>query len=322
MVMSVVILIWRSLNLPLSFGKGVRGQSVGWIGGNILITAESVIASVKQSILSALEEQIGKCMKCNVIARTELMSLAGRANHVAALLWTWRPFLQHLWAALYLDSASAPQNCVWVRQILSSIQWIAAFLHGKRGSLSRTFHLSAFMNLGTKISITIDASPWGLAAYMCESDVPVSWFSSEITDADCALYGVKRGDCEGQQIWESLASLVALRLWKGRWLYGRISLKVRGDNMTMLQLLVRLRPPTASRGLGLISREIALDIAEAAYSPDVSEHLPGIANLTADALSRKHEPGVCWSLPAALHRIPEAIVPDRVNAYYRTLQPN
>jgi hypothetical protein len=239
---------------------------------------------------------------------------------VAALLWTWRPVLQHLWAALYLDSASAPQNCIWVRQIFSSLQWIAAFLHGKRGSLSRTFHLSAFMNLGAKISITIDSSPWGLAAYLCECDVPVSWFSSEITDADCARFEVKRGDCEGQQIWESLASLVALRQWKGRWLHGRISLKVRGDNMTMLQLLVRLRPPTSSKGLGLIARELALDISEAAYAPDISEHLPGIANITADKLSRKFEPGVSWTLPSSLFRVPEAVVPDRANDYYRTLQ--
>ena len=42
-------------------------------------------------------------------------------------------------------------------------------------------------------------------------------------------------------------------------------------------------------GVSLISRDIALDVAEAHYTPQVAAHLPGQANLTADFLSRRDD---------------------------------
>ena len=41
-----------------------------------------------------------------------------------------------------------------------------------------------------------------------------------------------------------------------------------------------------SEQLGIIAREIALDVAESSYSPDEVVHIPGIANKAADFLSR------------------------------------
>jgi hypothetical protein len=172
------------------------------------------------------------------------------------------------------------------------------------------------------MAVTIDSSPWGLAAYLSEDDSPVSWFSTKITEDDVARYGVAIGSCTGQQIWESLGALLALRTWKLRWLHTRVNLRVRGDNITMLQLLVKLRPPSHSDGLGLIARELALDIAEAVYGPDVSEHIPGIANVTADTLSRRYEPGFEWTLPLSLARVPEARAPARDASFYRTIITN
>ena len=89
--------------------------------------------------------------------------------------------------------------------------------------------------------------------------------------------------------------------------------------MTMLQLVLKLRPPTHSAAIGLIARELALDIAEAVYCPDVAEHVPGIANVTADLLSRKHEPDSGWSIPVFLHRVPEMVVPQRSDNYFRSI---
>lgn len=57
-----------------------------------------------------------------------------------------------------------------------------------------------------------------------------------------------------------------------------------------------------STDLGLIAREMVLDIASAAYTPDVVAHIPGIANKAADLLSRRQEPGKVAALPAYLAR--------------------
>ena len=71
--------------------------------------------------------------------------------------------------------------------------------------------------------------------------------------------------------------------------------------------------------LGLIAREMALDIAASAYSPDVVEHLPGIGNVAADALSRRYQPGKPSSLPSYLTPDRECHVQDRGRSWWRTL---
>ena len=50
-------------------------------------------------------------------------------------------------------------------------------------------------------------------------------------------------------------------------------------------------------GTGAISRELALDMAEAVYRPGIGTHIPGVANVTADALSRLFGPDSKYSIP-------------------------
>ena len=82
--------------------------------------------------------------------------------------------------------------------------------------------------------------------------------------------------------------LVALRLWSPDFRDGRIFLSARTDNMATLSLVAKMQPH--SENLGLIARETALDISHMSYFPDVIQHIPGIANTCADALSHRFEP--------------------------------
>ena len=72
-------------------------------------------------------------------------------------------------------------------------------------------------------------------------------------------------------------------------------------------------------GPGIIAREIALDVAEALYRPDVVEHVPGIANKVCDMLSRKFQPKAQYFLPTPLAQVLETIVPLRDKSYYRSI---
>ena len=89
----------------------------------------------------------------------------------------------------------------------------------------------------------------------------------------------------------------------------------------MLTLVLKLRPPAHSTSLGIISREMALDIAESAYSPDIATHVPGVANKGADVLSREFSPEKAADLPAYLRSAKRVEVPPRTKAFYRTLSP-
>ena len=169
------------------------------------------------------------------------------------------------------------------------------------------------------MELVVDASPWGLGGVLVVDGAIVSYFSSELSEEDFRRFNYERGSHEGQQAWESLGALVALRLYKDRWLHHRVRLTIRGDSVAMLTLVIKMRPPTSSPALGLISREIALDVAEGVYSPDVVCHTPGMANIYPDMLSREFEPGAPFVLPAALSRVPRIEVPVRSESFYRTL---
>jgi len=69
----------------------------------------------------------------------------------------------------------------------------------------------------------------------------------------------------------------------------------------------------------LIAREIALIYSEAAFEPRMFEHVPGITNTIADALSRLHEPMSGYVLPPQLASIKETSVPVRRRGWYSSL---
>ena len=301
--MAVVIVIWRVLGFPLAFRKGQRGPSVVWIGCTYELDAESVTVSIKEAILADLKDQVTTAMSSNVVSRKALHSLAGRANHVAGLLWAWRPFLQQLWAAISKDGPThAPNQCIWTTQVMAALQWIHAFLTKAAGSVIRRFELDSWSNTSPPIRLTLDASPWGLGAVLEDSDGTVLWFADQIGDVDEQVLQITKGTCEAQQVLESLCALVALRAWKDRWLLRRLTLLLRGDSVAMLSTVLVMRPPAKSIGLGVVAREIALDLAEATFRPDIgTEHMAGIMNKTADVLSRRWEPGAKqWRVPAWL----------------------
>ena len=59
---------------------------------------------------------------------------------------------------------------------------------------------------------------------------------------------------------------------------------------------------------------MALDIADTVYVPDVAEHVPGVANVGPDVLSRRfapRTPGTAWELPARLAGIDGCTPPLR-----------
>ena len=64
--------------------------------------------------------------------------------------------------------------------------------------------------------------------------------------------------------------------------------------MTSLHLADSMR--SSSPSVNLIAREMALTMGDSKYRPSIRDHLPGVDNNVADALSRKFAPKV--SVPA------------------------
>ena len=316
---AIIILMWCAFGFDLSFRKAIRGRAVPWIGVRVSIHPTWVVATIKADRVSELLELTRTYLSKNVISVKDLRSYVAKASNFATLLFCWRPFLSELWAAVTSDhgSSGAPANCLWTKQILPSLKWLHAFLVGEAGAIVRVYTLSAFGNRGKRINICTDASPWGLGAAIFIDEVAVGWFSSALTQADFDMFDMVAGDPAGQQIWEALAVLVSMRIWSSLWRRSRVKLEVRADNVTALTMLTTLR--AKGPGVTLISRELALDLGNGTFRPDVCAHAPGVSHVVADALSRQHAPGFKFVMPTCLEDCRETPTPARDRSFYRTL---
>ena len=113
--------------------------------------------------------------------------------------------------------------------------------------------------------------------------------------------------------------MVAIDVWAHLWSQQRVVLKIRGDNVGALFLVIKMRPPDAKHAI--IARGMALRLADLSFPPDAI-HTPGVAHVLADRLSRVFMPGgsgkVDKNVHPALAQSELTIVPDRDSTWYKT----
>ena len=109
-------------------------------------------------------------------------------------------------------------------------------------------------------------------------------------------------------------------IWSSSWKQERSNLKVRGDNVGALTLLIKLRPSSTAQAI--VARELALHLIEVSFPPE-AVHTPGMSHVIADQLSRINAPGGSKDAKLTLHpALASAVrtqVPDRPRHWYRTL---
>ena len=122
--------------------------------------------------------------------------------------------------------------------------------------ITRMFDLAQHKRSGPEVVFGTDASPYGLGGWIAVDGHIQHYFSCAISSHDEEIYGVASGTCIGQQIWECLAVLVALRLWWAIIRKYRCNIAVRLDNVGALSLVRELRPHGTAQTI--IARELAL----------------------------------------------------------------
>ena len=199
---AVTVLVWRIINLQLSYRKGQRACSVDWIGFRLVISnvrpLQAVVVSVQPATQKELLEMIGDFWHRNVLTIKEVRKFAGKVSNVARLLLGWRPFLFELWAAL-AAADRAKSRRVWTRQIRPALAWFRAFLREEEVGICRSFRLNAYREPSDCVSITIDASPFGMGAHLCRNGKPCEYFAVELSADDVAIFEYQIGDSAGQQ---------------------------------------------------------------------------------------------------------------------------
>jgi hypothetical protein len=321
---ALIVQTWPTLGSPLATMKGKRNSTLAWIGHLMTVTRHSASATVKPDKIKELIDLCDKHDKSNVISLKDVRSFAGKLNDIATVIDAWRPFIFDLWGAMSdterSDSESkAPPGCLWKTQIAHVIKWIKAFLTNRTGTITRLFVIDAYFNRGNKVSIKLDASPWDMGATLKINNVTFRYIESKLTKEDLDIFEMPLGDCAGQQTWEGLIALVALRAWKDVWANKRVILQITSDNVTALEVVNTLRGK--SRNLNIIARELAMLFGDSAFRPKIAQHAPGITNVVCNTLSRLHQPSSGKLFPEFLDKVIRTQVPIRNQAYYLAWSP-
>lgn len=222
----------------------------------------------KESLLDDIWVELKEYSSPNIISIKALQYFAGKLNNVAILLVVLRTFLQPMWPSIYMHHSPmhlatlfGPSSCY------SHCIGPTPFLQGTVGGIFRRSDLAACQRVGPRIEIGSDVSPFGLGGWISRDGSIFELFASPITPDDGCIFGIVSTDSKGQQLWECLARLVALRLWLPLWSDHRLNLPVRGDNVGALALLLKMRPHDASHAV--IARELAVVLIQAPFFLEV-----------------------------------------------------
>ena len=112
--------------------------------------------------------------------------------------------------------------------------------------MARLYYVNEHFKPKAAIVVATDASAWGLGAVLYIGGTLVAALHSAIAYNDDHTFGYKRGDEHGQQCWETLALLVALRHWRNKWEHARVELHVRSDSMAALTTLASLKAKSSN----------------------------------------------------------------------------
>ena len=157
-----------------------------------------------------------------------------------------------------------------------------------------------------------------MGAFITMNGQVIQYFATAVTKSDCEYLGLDWSEgSENQQAFEALCMLVSLCTWSHIWKETRCIIEVRSDNMATLSMVTKIQPKSPS--LGVIARELALDISRAIYEASVASHIAGVANVTSDMLSCTFQPGHQFELPAACSTAQEMFPPTRDRNWWRSL---
>ena len=327
-------LLWATVaGFPLAWHKSDGGASLTWIGATITIASGHTQVSIPEDkvvdMLATCEEMKAK----TTVPSRQVRKLAGRGSFVAGLVPVIAPFLRSLWAtgAKHTEGSAGdapvqtpraengrgrplPRHLVFVSQIKRDLTWLIAFLSKQRGTLVRE-HLWVQPPASQRLRICVDASPWGIGGVLMQQATPIAYFADELQTQDVRRFQATVGDSAFNTVWEALAVLVAMRLWRPR-LSTSGSFEIRSDSLGALGATLRCSSPTWR--LNAIISEIMIDEAEYSCRIAVLCHVPGISNEWPDALSRltAEKPK---DFPPELRGVERSVCGERGPDYWRTM---
>eukprot|EP00435_Cladocopium_sp_Y103_P027534 s576_g6.t2 len=336
--LALVLNTAAALGFKVALAKGERGPHVQWIGVRFALVEESIILTVPERYVRDLVNRLKAWENKGMAPIKELRQVAGKTSWMSGLLprtrWTVSVFYRVMYSRLEdietgteerrranRQDTRSKDHFFAVKQVEQPRKWLISYLEEALCKPSRKLRLD--LSKYPKAAIITDASPEGLGAILTINNRAINnrvvrIMASQVTAVDALELGFQHLASSSQGVVETLAVLVALRLWEKDLQSCQVQLVIESDSLIALATSQRLSG--SDPALNFLGAEISIACESAGIESLVARHIPGTANVSADYLSRPSK----WATtpkPADLKDIPFTAVPAREASFYRLPTP-
>jgi len=280
LALALEILGW--LGIPVASHK-TEGPSTTLVFLGILIDTHAFELRLPGDKLARLQALLQTWSGKRSCTKKELESLLGHLSHAATVVAQGRTFLRQLFPLLALDRA--PHHYTRLNAgARADLLWWQTFLQGWNGT-------SFFPVAAPSAEVVSDASgSYGCGAF----SLPHGWFQSEWPESWRSIHIAAK---------ELVPIVIAANLWGHQWKCSAVCF--RSDNMAVVEVL-----KSRTSKDPLLMHLLRCLVFYAAYFGFgfTSEHVPGVLNTAADAISRNNVPLFVSLIP----QVPRATIPQAV----------
>ena len=292
-LLTIFLLFSRVLGFDVNWRKVQRGAEIDWIGARFGLDEENgVTVSLSAEKAATLRTALDSMLRTTMVQEKRARSIAGLASWAASVVPRARPFVAHMFGAIADAKSSGPpartttrrrpKDLIFIRRFEHSARWLQALLRDET-ALVRKFSVN-LRHTPTSLGLRTDASPFGMGAVLFDfvTGAILAYWADSISDLDIGRFKAVRGAPDWQNEYELLAVVVSLEVFQTQ-LAGR-TFALQADNTAAIQAALNLKSGKAL--LNTMAGEIALRLDRLRAHLGVTEHIPGLLNFVADALSR------------------------------------
>ena len=300
LILSFILHSMRALGLDISLSKGERGDHVTWAGVDFKFEGKSdLLLTLPEKFMSELQEKLTAWQSAGMASLKDLRAVTGRISWLTGALprarWILRVFysvlterenevasgIEEKRRSKRADNRSK-EHLFPVRRLERARLAMLEFLKVTKARPTRKLSLKPRSNAA--VTITTDASPEGLGATLVINGQLIDVLHSKVTEADAKDLGFELGASSSQGIVEALALVVALDKWGGKLHNFNVELQVQSDSVTALSVARKLS--SAGPALNCLGATLAILLEKYGVEQVKLQHIPGVANVVADYLSR------------------------------------
>lgn len=279
----------QSLGVPIA-GHKTEGPATTLTFLGIELDSQAMEVRLPATKLQRLKEEISRWRHRRSCTKRELLSLVGQLQHACCVVKPGRTFLRRM-ITLSASVRELHYNIRLNKEFRSDLEWWACFLPAWNG----VGMMSGVVPVEVAGAITSDASgSWGCGAFSSEGD----WFQLRLPESWSTVHISAK---------ELLPIVIGAALWGGQW-QGK-SIKCWCDNAAVVSVL----RSGWSKDERLMHLMRCLFFVLAHHNISITgQHIPGVENRAADALSRNNVPLFFSQVPAA-KREPSAIPQELIH---------